>query len=567
MSSRELPSDTTTTSPQVLIAGAGPTGLTLAIDLARRGVALRIVDRADIHFAGSRGDGIQPRTLEIFDDLGVLDAIHAAGQPPALMRIHMDGDLVTERRMSDPTEPTPAVPYPNPWMLGQSDTEAILRERLAEFGVRVELSTALDTFTQDDDGVTALLAGPHGPETVRVDYLVGADGGRSTVRKALGIPFEGSTDESIRMLLGDVPVPALDHDYGYWFARAGEPMTGIALTPLPGRDLFQFAAPLAQDAEPTRDVLQELFDRLSGRTDIVLGEPAWSTVWRPNIRLAQRFRVARVLLAGDAAHAHPPTGGQGMNTGIGDGYNLGWKLAAALFGDTAPLETYESERRGVAARVLGLSADLLDKHLSGDEDAMHRGEETHQLSITYRTPESTGTLVAGDRAPDAPLRRADGTEVRLFDLFRGPHATLLHFGTASSEIAAGSEILDDVLVSAGRSTSPRPATIAAHEATIPGDIHPVHDGALVSAGHSTDQSMSPSPANITTHQTTTLGNLDPMHNYAVPVQEFWIAAPGSTPRHDQLLAVDGHAYAAYAAAPGTQVLVRPDGYLAARIDE
>jgi 2-polyprenyl-6-methoxyphenol hydroxylase-like FAD-dependent oxidoreductase len=423
-------------SPQVLIVGAGPTGLTLAIDLARRGVGVRIVDRATEYFAGSRGDGIQPRTLEVFEDLGVLDAVLAAGAPPALMRVHLDGHLVTERRMSEPREPSPAVPYPNPWMLGQSDTEAILRERLAEFGIRVELSTTLVTFTHDEDGVTAVLDGPAGAEAVRADYLVGADGSRSTVRKTLGVAFEGSTDESLRMLLGDVPAEALDHDYGYWFAAADEPAAAIALTPLPGRRLFQFAAPLAEDAEPTRAVLQEQFDRLSGRTDIILGEPAWSTVWRPNIRLAQRFRVSRVLLAGDAAHAHPPAGGQGMNTGIGDGYNLGWKLAAALAGDTAPLDTYEPERRAVAARVLGLSADLLDKHVSGAEDAMHRGEDTHQLSLTYRTTEDTGPLAAGDRAPDAPLLRADGTPVRLFELFRGPHATLLNFGVAADTIGA-----------------------------------------------------------------------------------------------------------------------------------
>jgi 2-polyprenyl-6-methoxyphenol hydroxylase-like FAD-dependent oxidoreductase len=444
-------------SPQVLIAGAGPTGLTLAIDLARRGVAVRIVDRAAEFFAGSRGDGIQPRTLEVFEDLGVLDAIHRAGIPSPLIRVFLDGNPFAERRMSEVREPTPGVPYPNPWMLGQSGTEAILRARLAEFGVHVELSTALDTFTQDADGVTATLAGPRGTESVRVDYLVGADGGRSTVRKTLGIAFEGSTDESIRMLLGDVPVDALDHDYGYWFAESRKPMNGIALTPLAGGKLFQFAAPLAQDAEPTRAVLQESLDRMSGRTDLVIGEPEWSTVWRPNTRLAQRFRVGRVFLAGDAAHAHPPTGGQGMNTGIQDGYNLGWKLAAALSGDVAVLDTYEPERRAVAARVLGLSSALLDKHLAGAEDAMERGEDTHQLAISYRATDATGLLIAGDRAPDAPLRRADGSTVRLFELFRGPHATLLSFGTDTQPEDGGTQAFSLV----GPDVAPRDGQLVA----------------------------------------------------------------------------------------------------------
>ncbi|NEW29321.1 FAD-dependent monooxygenase [Nocardia cyriacigeorgica] len=412
----------------VLIAGAGPTGLTLAIDLARRGIPVRLIDRAEQFFAGSRGDGIQPRTLEVFDDLGVLDAIHAAGAPAPVMRAYLGGQFAGEHRMSEPAEPTPAVPYPNVWMLGQSGTEAILRERLAGFGVHVELGSALESFEQDGEGVSAVVARGATRELVRAAYLVGADGGASTVRKQLGIAFEGSTDESVRMLLGDVRADALDHGYGHWFAAADNPMAGIALSPLPGGRHFQCAAPLDGDAEPTLATLQEYLDRYSGRDDLTLTDLTWVTVWRPNIRLAQRFRVGRVLLAGDAAHVHPPTGGQGMNTGIQDAYNLGWKLAAALAGDEAPLGTYEPERRSVAARVLGISTELLDKLIDGDEDAMHRGEQTRQLDLTYRDPADTAAVAVGDRAPDAPLKDAAGNSVRLFDLFRGPHATLLCFG-------------------------------------------------------------------------------------------------------------------------------------------
>jgi 2-polyprenyl-6-methoxyphenol hydroxylase-like FAD-dependent oxidoreductase len=414
----------------VLVAGAGPTGLTLALDLARRGIPVRIVDRAAIFFAGSRGDGIQPRTLEVFDDLGVLDAVLAAGMPTPVMRVHLGGEFVTERRMSEPVEPTPAVPYPNLWVLGQSRTEAILRDRLAEFGVRVELGTALTGFTQDDHGVTATLERDGTRETVRAAYLVGADGGKSTVRKTAGIPFEGSTDESLRMLLGDVRADALDHEFGYWFAAADEPMRGIALSPLPGGRQFQFAAPLTGDAQPSLELLQEYVDRYCGRDDVTLTDLTWVTVWRPNIRLAQRFRDGRVFLAGDAAHAHPPTGGQGMNTGIQDAYNLGWKLAAALAGDDTLLDSYEAERRTVAAEVLGLSSELLDKLVDGEEDAMERGPETQQLDISYRDPAVRDALAVGDRAPDAPLKDEAGRPVRLFDLFRGPHATVLSFGTS-----------------------------------------------------------------------------------------------------------------------------------------
>ncbi|WP_433192532.1 FAD-dependent monooxygenase [Nocardia sp. CA-107356] len=427
--------DHTLDHTRVLITGAGPTGLALAIDLARRNIPVRIIDQATAFFAGSRGDGIQPRTLEVFDDLGVLDAVHAAGAPAPVMRAYFGGEFAGEHRAAEPVEPTPAVPYPNIWVLGQSRTEAILRDRLAEFGVRVELATALVSFQQDDTGVTAELAHDGGTETVRVAYLVGADGGRSTVRKTLGIPFEGNTDDSIRMLLGDVSADALDHDYGYWFAGAARPMEGIALSPLPGGGQFQFGAPLREDVEPSLEVLQELIDRYAGNPDIVLSDLTWATVWRPNIRLAQRFRAGRVFLAGDAAHVHPPTGGQGMNTGIQDAYNLGWKLAAALAGDESLLDSYESERRTVAARVLGISTELLDKLVDGAEDALQRGEETRQLDISYRDPADRGALIAGDRAPDAPVKDVAGQPIRLFDLFRGPHSTLLTFGDSNAPTA------------------------------------------------------------------------------------------------------------------------------------
>ena len=153
--------------------------------------------------------------------------------------------------------------------------------------------------TQDDDGVTATLTTG---ETVRATWLVGADGGRSTVRKTLRVPFPGVTDESIRMLLGDVAADGLDREHVHWFGeRAATPRTGIVLSPLPGTDQFQFGAPL--DGEPTLDGLQALVDRFTA--GVRLHDLTWSTVWRPNVRLAERFRVGRVFLAGDAAARAP----------------------------------------------------------------------------------------------------------------------------------------------------------------------------------------------------------------------------------------------------------------------
>ncbi|MEV6281529.1 FAD-dependent monooxygenase [Kribbella sp. NPDC051770] len=406
----------------VLIAGAGPTGLTLGIDLARRGIAVRVVDQATSYFEGSRGDGLQPRTLEVFEDLGVLDEVLAQGIPAPAMKVVIDGQFVQERRMAPIVEPTADSPYPNALMLGQSKTEAILRAKLAEYGVQVELSTGLDTFTQDEDRVTATLSTG---ETVTVDYLVGADGGRSTVRKALGIPFTGVTDESIRMLLGDVAADGLDHDFGYWFAQGTNPMSGVIMTPLSGGDQFQFGTPLDDDQlDPTLETLQELVDRYAGPGVAKLRDLTWSTIWRPNIRLAERFRDGRVFLAGDAAHVHPPTGGQGLNTGVQDAYNLGWKLAS---GNEELLASYETERRTNAERVLGISTGIMKKYQDGDEGAHERGRDTQQLDISYRDLDDPARVTTGDRAPDSPLVDAEGKQTRLFELFRGPHETLLRF--------------------------------------------------------------------------------------------------------------------------------------------
>ncbi|HEY3559566.1 MAG TPA: FAD-dependent monooxygenase [Kribbella sp.] len=406
----------------VLIAGAGPTGLTLGIELARRGIAVRVIDKATEFFQGSRGDGLQPRTLEVFEDLGIVDEVLRQGRPMPPIKVYVGGRLVDERRMGLFREPTPDIPYPNGTMLGQSRTEKILRDKLAEYGVRVELGTAIAGFTQTADAVTAELSTG---ETVAADYLVGADGGSSFVRKHLGIAFEGTTDESIRMLLGDVAADGIDHEYGHWFGAADSPMSGIVMTPLSGGDQFQFGAPLdGEDADTSLEALQALVDRFAAPGTANLRDLTWSTVWRPNVRLAEKFRVGRVFIAGDAAHVHPPTGGQGLNTGVQDAYNLGWKLAD---GREEVLATYETERRTNAQRVLGISSELMQKHVDGDESALERGENTRQLDISYRDLSDTRPLVSGDRAPDAPVTDAEGNKVRLFELFRGPHETLLRF--------------------------------------------------------------------------------------------------------------------------------------------
>ena len=195
---------------------------------------------------------------------------------------------------------------------------------------------------------------------------------------------------------------------------------------------------LASGIPPTLDALQHTVEVVSGRKDIRLRELTWSTSWRPNIRMVKQFRVGRVLLAGDAAHVHPPTGGQGLNTGVQDAYNLGWKLGAVLEGVSDELlDSYDAERLPVAARVLGISTALLEKSLSSAEDGFERGAETQQLDLSYRLGPlalddgSSRALAAGDRAPDAPCSHRDGPPLRLFDCYAGPHWTLLRFGATA----------------------------------------------------------------------------------------------------------------------------------------
>ncbi len=173
--------------------------------------------------------------------------------------------------------------------------------------------------------------------------------------------------------------------------------------------------------------MQERLDTASGRTDIRIREVVWATVWRPNVRTAERFQDGRVLLVGDAAHVCPPTGGQGLNTGVQDAYNLGWKLAASR----QLVDTYAVEREPIAQGVLELAARTLQRLMDGEEGAYQRGSEFHQLGLNYRGgPLSRddravpGPLRAGDRAPDAPCRE-NGSPVRLFEVFRGPGWTVL----------------------------------------------------------------------------------------------------------------------------------------------
>jgi 2-polyprenyl-6-methoxyphenol hydroxylase-like FAD-dependent oxidoreductase len=435
----------------VVIAGAGPTGLTLGIELVRRGVPCRLLERAPRLFEGSRGKGLQPRTLEVFDDLGVLDAIRAGGMPFPHFRLYSGTEIVWERPLHEmlgveaPTV-SPSVPYPAAWLIPQWRTDRILRDRFVQLGGKVEYKTAVVGVEQDDHGVTVTVLRNGMPERIEADYLVGTDGGRSAVRKLLGVGFEGETYATEHTLVGDVRAEGLRGTACHMITNAGDVTKRFSLWNLPNSDYYQLVAAMTpEDADnPTLESVQRLLAERTGSTDIRLHDLRWISVYRINVRMVDRFRVGRVLLAGDAAHVHSSASGQGLNTSVQDAYNLGWKLAAVHRGaPDALLDSYEAERMPVAAQVLGLSTEM---HRRNFRPTTGPAPAIHQLDITYRggplaldDRPAPGRLQAGDRAPDGLL--PDGT--RLFDLFRGTHCTRLTFGgeIEGYDLAAGTQVL------------------------------------------------------------------------------------------------------------------------------
>ncbi len=415
----------------VLIVGAGPTGLTLGCDLARHGVRARVIERDAALFPGSRGKGAQPRTMEVLHDLGVIDAFLAAGGPAPVGMTWQDGRRLGEYRMFEEQPPTEDAPYAGPWLVPQWRTQEILLARLKELGGCVEFGAGLTRLTQDADGVSATLADGR---TVRARYAVGTDGGRSTVRRALGIQMAGESVDPNPLMVADVRIraSALDRDNWHIFPPAGKDAGFLSICPLPHIPDFQLVAQFAEGTEPdlSADGVRKV---VAARTHLAakdVTEVRWASDFRPRAALADRFRAGRVFLAGDAAHIHSPAGGQGLNTSIQDAYNLGWKLGAVLRLDApeALLDTYEEERRPIAAQMLDLSTRI-------HHGTARRGTATRQLGIGYRASSlttetrsalSADALQAGDRAPDGHLGGP-----RLFDVFRGPHWTLLVLGAGT----------------------------------------------------------------------------------------------------------------------------------------
>jgi 2-polyprenyl-6-methoxyphenol hydroxylase-like FAD-dependent oxidoreductase len=398
---------------RVVIVGAGPTGLMLAAELALAGVSCAVLEKRAEEPNITRAFGVASRTLELLDARGLADGLVAAGNivPAAALNAGVSIDLSR-------------IPSRFNFMLitPQSLTERTLEARCRELGVPVRRGVRLTGLTQDADGVTLSVVGPDGPGTERAAYVVGCDGAHSAVRDAIGVGFVGRENKT-PITLADVrlsgPVDTV--------AAAVNP-EGVALL-VPFGDGYHRAVvwDRRNDRIPIDTPLEfaevrDAFRRIAG-TDHGMRDPRWMSRFLSEQRQAAHYRVGRVLLAGDAAHTHSPIGAQGMNTGIGDAMNLGWKLAAAVRG-TAPgwlLDTYEAERHPVGARVLrltdGLTRAALVKSrallklvqlgmrtaLSVEAIRKHPRGLVSGVSISYPAHGAHPHALAGHRVPDADL--------------------------------------------------------------------------------------------------------------------------------------------------------------------
>ena len=461
----------------ILIVGAGPTGLALAAQLRWFGIRARIIDRSLDRAHESRALGVQARTLELLQSIGLGDALVARGNPSARLMLHVNGQVVGEAELGafGGTD----TKYPFVLFVSQAETEQLLGDHLGSEGVTVERGVELVSFVPNVDGVDCVLRHSDGrSENARVRYLVGCDGAHSTVRKGAGIPFEG--DAYLQdFLLGDVEADASPdmslvpntlhpcvgrHGIAIFFPL-GKPTTWRAIA------MSGAAATAARTGVGTADrpltselSLAELQTVVDGATGggVRLRDPAWLAHFHLHHRQAAHYRSGSVFLAGDAGHIHSPVGAQGMNTGIQDAWNLGWKLALVVKGLATPrlLDSYEAERWPVGRTLLRYtdrSFSALVRSLSDNAAAwwLRRNVAAHvipavltsrrlrsagfrfisELGIRYRRspavaeaePRLRAGPRAGDRFPDARLT-LDGQTVRLQEAVVGPCLTLVLCG-------------------------------------------------------------------------------------------------------------------------------------------
>jgi 2-polyprenyl-6-methoxyphenol hydroxylase-like FAD-dependent oxidoreductase len=340
----------------VLVVGAGPVGLVAAAELARRQVPVRIIDRLAAPTTESRAIVVHARSLEMLERIGVVEAIMDSGVKTTAMETHAAG-----RRLMRIDLDRVDSPFPFSITTAQTETERILTEFLAGQGVTVERGAELTGLDQDAAGVRATVRqGDGGDEVIAASYLVGADGARSTVRHLVGSALAGSF-QGERFLMGDVEAECeLDrHSMYTYFAEDAGP---LLVFPMRGRRMRLIAQIGTGDGarEPSVPWLQQVTDERGGA--VTINSAHWLTIFEIHHAQVPAYRFGRVFLGGDAAHVHSPAGGQGMNTGMQDSFNLGWKLALAAGGTAseALLDSYHAERHPVAAKVIEFTTRLTD---------------------------------------------------------------------------------------------------------------------------------------------------------------------------------------------------------------
>lgn len=448
---------------QVAVVGAGPTGLATACALSAHGVDVRVVDQASGPAESSRAFGIQPRGVEVLDRLEALGELPAEAADIKHLRIHVNGRQVASLRVGQRTQ----LVRRRGLLISQARVEAQLRARLGELGKAVEWGRELVSADQDPDGVVVGLR--HG-QSFRARWLVGCDGAHSQARKLAAVDFSGTAIIE-RFALADVHAELpLPRDTMFFWLHGSQT---LGMFPLPGTNRWRLAATWPTSASPSSEEAEEspseavarTFEEQSGLPATLVDRTDWESTFRIHRRLAASYRSGRILLAGDAAHIHSPLGGQGLNTGLGDGENLAWKLALVVTGRANPdlLDSYQAERRPIATDVLATTSRFTRLVLSENAVAQFVRDRLlvplvnrpgtqrriwdgmSQLRVSYRGgPLTAGRtwlvgasgVRSGDRVPDWACRRQDGTTTRLHAEVSPQWAVLVADPTRTAEFTA-----------------------------------------------------------------------------------------------------------------------------------
>ncbi|WP_020666759.1 FAD-dependent monooxygenase [Amycolatopsis nigrescens] len=427
----------------VIVVGGGPTGLMLACELALAGAGVIVLDRLPERTDQSKALNLQPRTAEVLEQRGLL----AMAQDRSLGNVG-DGHFAGLPVVYDGWRTR------HPYQVGipQARVEEVLEERLASYGIEVRRGHELTGFTQDEDGVVATVQGPDGELRLRAGYLAGCDGGRSAVRKALGVGFPGidATEYGVvaDVVLAEVPaaVPKRWTSMRDMLRPRGDRQLTAGLLPLgePGLYRLAYRGENSKPEDPRAPVPQAELEAallVAYDEEVTVSEVRWASRFGNGSRQAERYRVGRVLLAGDAAHVHAPAGGQGLNLGVQDAMNLGWKLAAEIAGWAPPglLDSYHDERHPVGARVLentraqGVLMDdgpgpfalrkVFAKLMEQPEVTRYLSGMVSGLDIRYPLDGADHELL-GARMPDVDLRVA-GQDRQASSLLHHGHGVLL----------------------------------------------------------------------------------------------------------------------------------------------